>query len=60
MYTSNAAYASFDELEKGSISPGKLADMVILDGDPTRVPVEGIKDIGVEMTIIGGRVVWEA
>ena len=38
----------------------KLADMVILSDDPTQVPPEQIKDIQVEMTIIGGEVVWEA
>ncbi len=60
MYTTNAAYASFEEEIKGSITPGKLADMVLLSDDPTRVPTEQIKDIRVEMTIIGGKVVWEA
>ena len=35
------------------------ADLVLLSGDPTQVPPEEIKDIKVEMTIIGGRVVWE-
>lgn len=60
MYTINAAYASFEEDIKGSITPGKLADMVVLSDDPTRVPPEQIKDIKVEMTIIGGQVVWEA
>jgi predicted amidohydrolase YtcJ len=59
MYTVNAAYASFEEDIKGSITPGKLADIVILSDDPTRVPPERIKDIKVEMTIIGGKVVWE-
>jgi predicted amidohydrolase YtcJ len=59
LYTVNAAYASFEEGIKGSISPGKLADLVILSGDPTKVPQEKIKDIKVEMTIIGGEVVWE-
>ncbi len=59
MYTINAAYASFEEDIKGSITPGKLADMVVLSDDPTRVPPEQIKDIKVEMTIIGGQVVWE-
>jgi predicted amidohydrolase YtcJ len=59
MYTINAAYASFEEAEKGTIKPGKLADMVVLSGDPTRLPVEAIKDIKVEMTIIDGQVVWE-
>ena len=60
MYTLNAAHASFEESIKGSITGGKLADMVILSDDPTRTPPEQIKDIKVEMTIIGGKVVWEA
>ncbi len=60
LYTVNAAYASFEENIKGSLSPGKLADMVVLNGDPTRVHPEQIKDIKVAMTIIGGEVVWEA
>lgn len=58
MYTINAAYASFEEDVKGSITPGKLADLVMLSADPTTVPPEQIKDIKVEMTIIGGQVVW--
>ncbi len=60
MYTVNAAYASFEEDIKGSITPGKLADIVLLSDDPTKVPPEQIKDIKVEMTIIGGEVVWES
>jgi len=60
LYTVNAAYTSFEENIKGSLSPGKLADMVVLRDDPTVVPPEQIKDIKVEMTIIGGEVVWEA
>ena len=60
MYTTNAAYASHEEGIKGSITPGKLADMVLLSDDPTRVETEAIKDISVEMTVIGGNVVWEA
>jgi len=60
MYTMNAAYASFEEDIKGSITRGKLADMVLLSGDPTKTPPEQIKDIKVEMTIIGGEVVYEA
>jgi hypothetical protein len=59
MYTTNAAYASHEEHVKGSIAPGKYADMVVLSADPTNVPSERIKDIRVEMTIIGGEVVWE-
>lgn len=60
LYTLNAAYASFEEKNKGSIVPGKLADLVVLSADPTRAPLERIKDIRVEMTIIDGEVVWEA
>ena len=60
MYTKNAAYASFEEKIKGSLAPGKLADIIVLSDDPTKTPPERIKDIKVEMTIIGGEVVWEA
>ena len=59
MYTLNAAYASHEDKIKGSISPGKLADMVLLSNNPNKVPVEEIKDIKVQMTVIGGKVVWE-
>jgi len=58
MYTEGAAYASFEERIKGNIAPGKLADLVILSAGPTEVPVEEIKDLEVEMTIIGGEVVY--
>jgi hypothetical protein len=59
LYTVNGAYASFEENIKGSITPGRLADIVVLSGDPAAVPPERLMDIKVEMTIIGGRVVWE-
>jgi predicted amidohydrolase YtcJ len=59
MYTTNAAYASFEEDIKGSISQGKLADMVVLSADPLKSPPEELKDIRVEMTVIGGKVAGE-
>jgi predicted amidohydrolase YtcJ len=59
MYTTGAAYASFDEPVKGSITPGKYADLVLLSDDPTRVEPEAIKDIRVLKTLIGGDIVWE-
>ena len=59
MYTIEAAYHTHEENIKGSITPGKLADMVILNDDPANVPAEGIKDIKVEMTIIGGKIIWQ-
>jgi len=57
MYTVNAARASFDEHEKGSISERKLADMVVLSRDPFKVPPEKLKSIKVENVIIGGRII---
>ena len=60
MYTIYGAYSSFDEGIKGSVSPGKLADLVVVDGNPLEMPADEIKDINVVMTIIDGRVVWEA
>lgn len=59
-YTINAAYNSFEEQMKGSITTGKLADMVLLSADPTTVAPEQIKDINVEMAMIDGRIVWES
>ena len=60
IYTLNGAYASFEEGVKGSIEIGKLADLVVLGDDPTRVDPLGIKDIPVERTIVGGKTVFEA
>jgi predicted amidohydrolase YtcJ len=57
-YTSGAAYAAFQEKEKGTISPGKLADVVVLSDDLFRIPPERIKDVRVEVTIVGGRAVY--
>lgn len=54
--SANGAHASFEEDLKGTLSPGKLADMVILDGDPASVDPETIKDIRVAQTIVGGEV----
>ncbi|HVX41183.1 MAG TPA: amidohydrolase [Gemmatimonadaceae bacterium] len=59
-YTVDAAYASFDEGEKGILARGTLADLVVLDRDITRVPPESIAEARVMMTVAGGRVVYEA
>jgi predicted amidohydrolase YtcJ len=58
MYTLNAACAAREEKQKGSITPGKLADLVILDRDITRINPEEIKDVNVDTAIIGGEVVF--
>ncbi|MGE0625876.1 MAG: amidohydrolase [Pseudomonadales bacterium] len=59
-YTLTAAYASFEENEKGSLAPGKLADLVLLEKDITAIPPEQIRDVRVLRTIIGGRTAYPA
>jgi predicted amidohydrolase YtcJ len=58
MFTYNGAYASFEENIKGSLEPGKLADIVVLDQDLLTYPVEQVQDVGVCYTIVGGEVVF--
>jgi len=58
MYTVGAAYASFEEDVKGSIAVGKLADLTVLSDDPREVAPSKIKNIVVEMTVVGGRIVY--
>ncbi|MDY6834723.1 MAG: amidohydrolase [Chloroflexota bacterium] len=59
MHTLDAAYTTFEEDIKGSLSPGKLADLVVLSDNPLEVDPEYIKDIKVHMTMVDGKVVWE-
>jgi len=59
-YTMGSAYGEFQENEKGSITPGKLADMVLLSQDIFTIPSQQIRDTKVVTTILGGRVIWEA
>ena len=58
-YTLNSAYASFEENIKGSIEPGKLADLVILGADPTRVLTEEIQHIPIQGTVVSGQLLFE-
>jgi hypothetical protein len=57
-YTMGSAYAEFQETEKGSITPGKLADMVLLSDDIFVTDPRTIKDVQVLMTVVGGQVVY--
>jgi predicted amidohydrolase YtcJ len=57
-YTMGSAYAEFQEKEKGSITVGKLADMVLLSDDIFRLDPKKIEDVQVDLTIVGGKTVW--
>src|SRR6266480_1023698 len=58
-YTTGGAYASFEEKEKGTLAPGKLADVVIIDRDLTKIPAASMRDAKIEFTIVGGRMVYD-
>ena len=60
MFTLHGAFASFEERSKGSIARGKLADLVVLSGDPRSVAAEELPSLRVETTVIAGRVAYEA
>jgi hypothetical protein len=57
--TVEGAYVTFEEDQKGTIAPGKIADLAVLSDDPLACPEERLRDITAEMTIVGGRVVYE-
>ena len=59
-YTMGSAYAEFQEKEKGSISSGKLADMVVLSDDIFSIDPVKIRDVKVLKTMVGGRLVWDS
>jgi predicted amidohydrolase YtcJ len=58
-YTLGSAYAEFQENVKGSITPGKLADLVILSRDIFKIDPKEIEKVKVELTMVDGRVVYE-
>ena len=59
-FTLDAAYSSFEENVKGSIEPGKLADITVLERDLNEVPIEEIKDVPIWMTMVSGEIVYSA
>jgi len=56
LYTREAAHVSFEETERGTLTEGKLADMVVLDKDPLKLSAEEIPGCQVEMTVVGGKI----
>ena len=58
-YTMGSAYAEFQEKQKGSITPGKLADMVLLSDDIFSIDPVKIREVKVLKTIVGGKLVWD-
>jgi len=60
LYTRNAAYASFEEKKKGTITPGNYADLIALQEDPRKTKAGAIADIKVILTMVGGRVVYQS
>lgn len=59
LYTINNAYLTFEEKEKGSLEPGKLADLIVIDRDFLKCPEEEVRDIQVLRTWLGGKLVFE-
>ena len=59
-YTSSAAWAAFEEKEKGTLAEGKLADFVVLSRDPLSIPKRELDSVKVDTTVVGGRVVYTA
>jgi predicted amidohydrolase YtcJ len=59
-YTMGSAYAEFQDKEKGSITPGKLADMVLLSDDIFKIDPVKIRDVKVLKTIVGGKTIFDA
>jgi predicted amidohydrolase YtcJ len=59
-YTADSALTIGLENELGTIEPGKLADLVILEKDPVMQPISEVGSIETVMTIVGGEIVWES
>ena len=58
--TMNSSYELHQDLATGSIEPGKLADLIVLDRNVLKIPAEEIAQIKVLQTVVGGRVVYES
>ena len=59
-YTVNNARLNFEERAKGSIQPGKYADLIMIDRNVLKCPVDEVRGTRVLLTMVGGKVVWES
>jgi len=59
-HTMGGAYAGFEEKIKGSIEPGKLADLAVWAKDPYKTPLRELWKVSIETTLVGGKVVYRA
>lgn len=60
LYTSGGAYAHFEEDRKGRIAPGYLADLAVVDRDPVAIDPEELPTLRTVLTVVDGRIAWEA
>jgi predicted amidohydrolase YtcJ len=58
MYSLNSAWFTFDETKRGSLEPGKYADLAVLSGDYLTVPVDKVAELHSVLTLVGGRAVY--
>lgn len=58
-YTRNGAYFTFEERDKGTLEPGKVADFVVLSDDLLTIDPESIRDVKVDLTVLAGRTVYD-
>jgi hypothetical protein len=59
-YTLTSAYAEFSEKDKGSLEPGKLADLAVLSQDIFKVPANDLPKAESVLTLVGGKVIYDA
>ena len=58
-YTLGSAFAEFQEKDKGTLAPGKLADLVVLSADIFRIDQHALRDAKVDLTMVGGKIVFQ-
>lgn len=58
MFTTNAAYGNFGDNVKGSIEPGKVADIIVIDKDISTIDPDEILDVNVDMTLVEGKIIY--